>query len=371
MAEALAHGGGHGRVIAEQADGAQLEIEVVERALRLLRRRVAPHRVLEERAQPGERFESRLVVLVPGGQPPGLAGKLAQLAQRVLDVGVGRTPAPHVESDARRRVAEEGGEVLPGVRLAGLGERRQDVAHDLGKPVAHGVGVAPDPRGDRRRLLLDRSLSGPVAPVEGGADAGGPAGAVRAHRREGGLDGVPLGDHPREPDTGVVDADPAQRGGALVVGLRGSIDRLDAGRAPQQFRLVVGEHGSRGVEYRLDGVLAQQAQAQRVHRPDRRLVEQGAMLLQRGVQHHRAAHPLAHLGGGRLGEGDRRDLRDRAVAQQPQVALDQHAGLAAARAGRDREVRGVRLDDRSLLAGQVHCLRLVNWLTRQIWRKAQ
>ena len=69
VAEALAHGGGHGRVVAQQVDGAQLEIEVVERALRLLRRRVAPHGVLEEVAQPGEHFEGRLVVLVPGGQP--------------------------------------------------------------------------------------------------------------------------------------------------------------------------------------------------------------------------------------------------------------------------------------------------------------
>ena len=206
--------------------------------------------------------------------------------------------------------------------------------------------------------------------LEDGAHVRGPAGAVRAHRREGGLDGVPFRDHPREPEAGVVDADPAQRGGALVVGLRGCVDRLDAGRAPQQFRLVVGEHGSRGVEPRLDGVLAQQAQAQRVHRPDRRLVEQLAVLLQRGVRHHRAAHPLAHLRGGRLGEGDRRDLRDRAVAQQLQVALDEDMGLAAARAGHDREVRGLRLDDHPLLAGQVH-FDLVNWLTRQTWRKSQ
>ena len=207
--------------------------------------------------------------------------------------------------------------------------------------------------------------------LEDGAHAGGPAGAVRAHRREGGLDRVPFRDHPREPEAGVVDADPAQRGGALVVGLRGRIDRLDAGRAPQQFRLVVGEHGSRGVEPRLDGVLAQQAQAQRVHRPDRRLVEQLAVLLQRGVRHHRAAHPLAHLRGGRLGEGDRRDLRDRAVRSAAAGSVRRaHARLAAARAGHDREVRGLRLDDHPLLAGQVH-FDLVNWLTRQTWRKSQ
>ena len=67
VAEALAHLGGHGRVVAQQGDGAQLEIEVVERALRLLRRLVAPHRVLEEVAQSGEHLEGWAVVLVPGG----------------------------------------------------------------------------------------------------------------------------------------------------------------------------------------------------------------------------------------------------------------------------------------------------------------
>ena len=81
MAEALAHAGGHGRVVAQQGDGAELEIEVVERALRLLRRLVAPHRVLEEIvAQPGEHLEGWSVVLVPGGQPLSLVVEVAQFA---------------------------------------------------------------------------------------------------------------------------------------------------------------------------------------------------------------------------------------------------------------------------------------------------
>ena len=254
-------------------------------------------------------------MLVPGGQPLSLVIEIAQFLERLLDADGRRGVAPALQVRSRSRLAEGGGEVPPRIRLAGRSERLQDSARDLGESLAHVVGVAPDLPGDRLRLLADRRLSRPVVRVEDGAHAGGPAGAVRAHRREGGLDRVPFRDHPREPEAGVVDADPAQRGGALVVGLRGRVDRLDAGRAPQQFRLVVGEHGSRGVEPRLDGVLAQQAQAERVHRPDRRLVEQLAMLLQRGFRHHRAAHPLAHLRGGRLGEGDRRDLRDRAAAQ--------------------------------------------------------
>ena len=221
-------------------------------------------------------------MLVPGGQPLSLVIEIAQLLERLLDVGVRRAPAPHLQIGAPSCVVEGRSEVLPFPRLASLSERRQHLLHDRGQTRVDSLGVAPDPRGDRLRLLADRRLSRPVVRVEDGAHAGGPAGAVRAHRREGGHYGVPLRDHPREPEAGVVDANPAQRGGALVVGLRGRIDRLDAGRAPQQFRLVVGEHGSRGVEPRLDGVLAQQAQAQRVHRPDRRLVEQLAMLLQRG-----------------------------------------------------------------------------------------
>ena len=158
----------------------------------------------------------------------------------------------------------------------------------------------------------------------------------------------------------MVDADPAQRGRTIASRLGGRVDRLDAGRAAQQLRLVVGEHGCGRIDRRLDGVLAQQAQTQRVDRPDRRLVEQRAVVLERRLGHHCPAHPLAHLGGGGLGEGHRRDLRDRAFAQQPQVALDQYAGLAAARAGGDRQVGGVRLDDRPLFGGQFHCFNRVN-----------
>ena len=216
----------------------------------------------------------------------------------------------------------------------------------------------------RRAIVSARAriaaLPRPVALVEHRAHARGPAGAVRAHRLEGGADGVTLRHHQRELDPDVVDADPAQRGGSRVAGLGGRVDRLDAGRTAQQLSLVVGEDGCGWIDRRLDGVLAEQAQTQRVDGPDRRLVEQGAVVYQRGLGHHCPAHPLAHLGGGGLGEGHRRDLRDRAFAQQPQVALDQYAGLAAARAGGDRQVRGVRLDDRPLFGGQFHCFDRVN-----------
>ena len=56
----------------------------------------------------------------------------------------------------------------------------------------------------------------------------------------------------------------------------------------------------------------------------------------------RGEHPLRHVGGGRLGEGDAEDFfRRHAVEQQPDHALHQHVGLARAGIGRD-ERRGRR-----------------------------
>ena len=130
VAEAPAHGGRDRRVVAQQGDRAEFEVQVVERALRTLRRLVAPQRVLEESAQPGERLEGWFVVLVPDRQLARLVIEVAQLAEGILDLGVGRAPASRSQIGECFRLGEGGGEVLPGLRLAGLGERRQDVAHD-------------------------------------------------------------------------------------------------------------------------------------------------------------------------------------------------------------------------------------------------
>ena len=63
--------------------------------------------------------------------------------------------------------------------------------------------------------------------------------------------------------------------------------------------------------------------------------------IQRGViERHpmaeRRKHPLRHVGGGGLGEGDAEDFFRRHVAeQQPDHALHQHMGLAGAGIGRN------------------------------------
>jgi hypothetical protein len=68
-------------------------------------------------------------------------------------------------------------------------------------------------------------------------------------------------------------------------------------------------------------------------RPDRP-VEAGVVEGGPGAQ--RIEHPLRHVGGGRLGEGDAEDFfRCDAVEQQPDHPLRQHVGLAGARIGGD------------------------------------
>ena len=158
----------------------------------------------------------------------------------------------------------------------------------------------------------------------------------------------------------MIDADLAQRERAAVAGLGGGVDRLRACGPAEQFGLVLGEHLRCRVDRRLDRMLAQQAERQRVQRADRRLVQVLAVAGEGVVGHHCAAHALAHLRSGGLRERHRRDLREAATFQQPQVALDQDVRLAAPGACRDREVGGVRLDDRELLGGQLHVFHRVN-----------
>ncbi len=69
-------------------------------------------------------------------------------------------------------------------------------------------------------------------------------------------------------------------------------------------------------------------------------------VVQRGVVERdpvaeRGEHPLRHVGGGGLGEGDAQDLFRRHVGeQQPDHALHQHMGLARAGIGRDKRRGG-------------------------------
>ena len=64
------------------------------------------------------------------------------------------------------------------------------------------------------------------------------------------------------------------------------------------------------------------------------------VIVERDPVTERREHPLRHVGGGRLGEGDAQDLlRRHAVEQQADHALHQHVGLARTGIGR-HERRG-------------------------------
>ena len=68
--------------------------------------------------------------------------------------------------------------------------------------------------------------------------------------------------------------------------------------------------------------------------------------------HAEAAEAGAQLAGGLAGEGDREHVRgiDQPLARLPRDAPGEHAGLARARAGEDRERRGAA-GDRVALRG--------------------
>ena len=69
----------------------------------------------------------------------------------------------------------------------------------------------------------------------------------------------------------------------------------------------------------------------------------------------RSAHALAQLAGGAIGEGDREDPpgRDPVLDDGAHVALDEHAGLAAAGVGGQRELAVAALDRVALLGSEL------------------
>ena len=157
-----------------------------------------------------------------------------------------------------------------------------------------------------------------------------------------------------------VDPDLAQREGTAVPALRRGLDRLVAGLEQQQLGLVLRQHRRRRIDSGFDRMLAQDLQAEGVDRADHRVIEVAAMRRQRLPLRDGPADALAHLRGRRLRERHRGDLRDAAVLQQPEVALHEDEGLAAAGAGRDGHVRGRRLQDRGLFGRQLHCFHRLN-----------
>ena len=86
---------------------------------------------------------------------------------------------------------------------------------------------------------------------------------------------------------------------------------------------------------------------------------------------HRAPHPLAHFCRRRVGERDRGDLWYAALAEEPNVAVDEDCRLPAARAGGDEDIVAAGVDDRLLLGGHSHRFDRLNVFTRQMCWKSQ
>ncbi len=158
---------------------------------------------------------------------------------------------------------------------------------------------------------------------------------------------------------------------------RGREQHREIGALHHLGLVAVVEHGEARRHVGLERKLLQQPGAQRVNgldlQPARRLQRTGEQLARRGPQpdigrgdshladrgvergvierdpvSERGEHPLRHVGGGRLGEGDAEDLLRRdALQQQPDHALDQDMRLAGPGIGRDesgrRRVRGAGL----------------------------
>ena len=105
-------------------------------------------------------------------------------------------------------------------------------------------------------------------------------------------------------------------------------------------RLVVDREAAREAE-----VADLAAQDPHAHRVEGREPDRG------GLASHQLLDPLAHLGGGLVGEGHRQDplRRDAAGGDQPGDAVGEDAGLAAARAGEHEERPLGRLDRAALL----------------------
>ncbi len=111
-------------------------------------------------------------------------------------------------------------------------------------------------------------------------------------------------------------------------------------------------------------------------RADDGLVQVSAVAGKVVTREHLAAHALAHLRCSGVGEGDGGDLWDTALAQELDVALDEHARLSAARASGDEDIAPTGINDRLLFGGQllrshVHRLPRLNSLTRQTCLNAQ
>ena len=359
--EPAAEAGGDRRMIAEQPDRLDLQVEIIAAAQRRLARLVAAAGVVEHGAQRIGHLQCGPIRVVPARrrlQPlrylphgPQVALYLVQVPPIAL--------AARAQTDQRAR----GGQRLhqcPGLLRQRRAQSGQHVPDALRQRVAGSGGCVLFPyAGDRplqvRPLFRDRGgerlveqrphAAFPV--IDPGAGHGG-----AGHGGEGGLHFVAAFDHARQLLRDLVDAEFTQRPRASAAGLRRVLQGVQGGRHPFVLRLVVGQDAAGGDRPGLHRMLAQNLPAQRMQRADHRLVQVAAVAGQLRPLVHGAPHPVAHLGGGRVGKGDRGDLRNAALGQQGQVALDQHAGLAAAGAGGDQDVAAAVGDDGLLLRRQ-------------------
>ena len=125
----------------------------------------------------------------------------------------------------------------------------------------------------------------------------------------------------------------------------------------QPLGLDLVEHPEAGIDARAERVGAQHARAEAVDGRDPGALR-GPCLLAAGEVEEAAAHPALHLLRGLLGEGDGEDrLHGHAVVQHgPHEALDQHGGLARARAGPHQQRARAALHGLGLFGGEVaHC----------------
>ena len=145
------------------------------------------------------------------------------------------------------------------------------------------------------------------------------------------------------------DAYLTDRQAAMVVGVGGFLQRVDAGRDDLELGLIVGEDPHGRVYRRLHGILSQDTAAQRVNRADDRFVELRPVVCQLRPRQHLAPDPLAHLGGRGVGERHGGQLPDPVVVEQGHVALHEHARLAASGARGHQHVAPAVADDCGLL----------------------
>jgi len=136
----------------------------------------------------------------------------------------------------------------------------------------------------------------------------------------------------------------------------------------EQPGLHLVENGKARVEARLDGMSAQQGGAEAMDGADAGALHRGDKAGLAGARAGRAraalegqTHPFAHFAGRLFGKGDGQDggegIGIAASVEQPDVPLDQHAGLATTGPGGDHQAPVV-LDGGALFGGEIHMFAL-------------